>query len=421
MNSNKHSVQRAVVSIRAVIIGLFLIPFNAYWIWGLEVVRYTHPTLVVPFSNVMFILLIATALSFLLRKLHLPLALHQGELLVLYMMLSTASALASIDMLQILISNMGHAFWFATTENEWKDLFWKYLPDWLVVRDTKTLSAYYKGNSSFYRLEYLSKWATPLLWWGLFTSVLIFVMLCINSLLRKQWVEKERLTYPIVQLPLEVTENSGRFFRNKLMWMGFGLAAGISIINGLSYFYPAIPRIPVKRRSINYLFTEKPWNMMGGTRISFYPFVIGIGFLIPLDLLFSAWVFYCQIGAESGYFGPWALGLGRGTFNGLQNWLHYPTTTNYLSITFMIVGLIVASFLMFLRTRFLWWTLHPLGYVLARDWGMYNLWSCIFLNNCTPKGGRFYNPSSSPRLSLTRTWEQSLFHRCSGRVQHPGP
>jgi len=592
MSSEKPSTKPAVVSIRAVIIGLILIPFNAYWIWGLEVVRYTHPTLVVPFSNVMFILLIATALSFLLRKLHFRLGLYQGELLVLYMMLSTASALASIDMLQILISNMGHAFWFATPENEWKDLFWKYLPDWLVVRDTKSLSAYYKGDSSFYRLEYLSKWATPLLWWGLFTSVLLFVMLCINSLLRKQWVEKERLTYPIVQLPLELTENSSRFFRNKLMWVGFGLAAGISIINGLSYFYPAIPQIPVKRRSINYLFTEKPWNMMGGTRLSFYPFVIGIGFLIPLDLLFSGWVFYwlykfqlmfsgmmgwrnipgspfyseqafgaiigisifvfwtgrenfrrifkgilsksvdgedssseepfsyrtlvsglfigmaflilfsmragmsfstslvfftlyfvvavfmvrlraelgflvhnlhyvkpvnimirfagtrrlgasnlavCalynffnrtyrshpmphqleafkigeranlnarriflviiiaavgsiiatfwmlphfyyQIGAESGYFGPWALGLGRGTFTDLQNWIHYPTATNYLSITFMCAGFIAASFLMFLRTRFLWWTLHPLGYVLARDWGMYNLWSCIFVS-----------------------------------------
>ncbi len=129
MNSKKTSAQDSVVSVRAVIIGLLLIPFNAYWIWGLEVVRYTHPTLVVPFSNVMFILLIATALSFLLRKLHLRLGLNQAELLVLYVMLSTASALASIDMLQILISNTGHAFWFATPENEWKELFWKSLPD----------------------------------------------------------------------------------------------------------------------------------------------------------------------------------------------------------------------------------------------------------------------------------------------------
>ena len=31
---------------------------------------------------------------------------------------------------------------------------------------------------------------------------------------------------------------------------------------------------------------------MGGVRISFYPFVIGISFLIPLELLFSCWAFF---------------------------------------------------------------------------------------------------------------------------------
>ena len=332
MNSKIVSHHKSVVSLRAIIIGLLLIPLNAYWIWGLEVVRYTHPTLVVPFSNVMFILLIATALSLSSRKLHPRLGLNQGELLVLYVMLSTASALASIDMLQILISNMGHAFWFATPENEWQELFWKYLPDWLVVKDAKALNAYYKGGSSFYRLEYLKHWATPLFWWGLFTVALIFVMLCINSLLRRQWVEKERLTYPIIQLPLELTANSGRFFGNKLMWAGFALAAVISIINGLSYFYPAIPQIPVKRRSINYLFTDKPWNMMGGTRLSFYPFVIGIGFLIPLDLLFSAWFFY------------WAYKF-QLMVSGMMGWRNIPGSPFYSEQAFgAIIGISIFVF-----------------------------------------------------------------------------
>jgi len=33
-------------------------------------------------------------------------------------------------------------------------------------------------------------------------------------------------------------------FRNKLLWIGFAIAAGIDILNGLNYIYPAIPRIP---------------------------------------------------------------------------------------------------------------------------------------------------------------------------------
>ena len=55
---------------------------------------------------------------------------------------------------------------------------------------------------------------------------------------------------------------------------------------------PAVPYLPVKRQNIHQYFTGRPWNAMGGVRLSFYPFAIGISFLIPLDLLFSCWVFY---------------------------------------------------------------------------------------------------------------------------------
>ncbi len=35
-----------------------------------------------------------------------------------------------------------------------------------------------------------------------------------------------------------------------------------------------------------------PWNAMAGTRISMYPFAIGMGMLLPTDLAFSCWFFY---------------------------------------------------------------------------------------------------------------------------------
>ena len=45
----------------------------------------------------------------------------------------------------------------------------------------------------------------------------------------------------------------------------------------------------------------------------------------------------------------------------------------------MGVGFIFTISLMMLRARFIWWPLHPLGYALSSTWGMYNLWSCIFI------------------------------------------
>merc|ERR1711964_876617 len=74
--------------------------------------------------------------------------------------------------------------------------------------------------------------------------------------------------------------------------MRFGIAVLISLINGLHSLYPQFPFIPVKRRSFGYLFTSRPWNAMGDVRLSFYPFLVGLTFLVPLDVLLSGWVFY---------------------------------------------------------------------------------------------------------------------------------
>jgi len=69
--------------------------------------------------------------------------------------------------------------------------------------------------------------------WAVFLFILVFVMLCINAILRRQWIERERLTYPIIQLPLEMATSRGAasIFRNRLMWIGFSIAAGIDIRN----------------------------------------------------------------------------------------------------------------------------------------------------------------------------------------------
>ena len=88
---------------------------------------------------------------------------------------------------------------------------------------------------------------------------------------------------------------------------------------------------------------------------------------------------YYQHGAETGYYGPWALGFGRIIYRQLENWLNYPQETDLPALAFIGGGLGFTALLMFLRTRFLWWPLHPLGYAMANSWGMFNLWACLFV------------------------------------------
>lgn len=281
------------MSFRVLILAIILIPINSYWIMQMEAVRFVpYPTTVSLYSNVVFIISILAAANLILKGFFRRFALNTRNLLMLYTILCISSSIAAHGMMQNLISTMGHAFWFATPENDWKNLFWRNIPDWLSVSDRSVLKPYYEGDSTLYTLQYIKAWAMPILAWGGFIFALLFVMLCINIILRKQWVEKEKLTYPIIQLPYEMAGGMPEFFKSKLMWIGFGIVGTIDFINGMHTLFPSIPYLHVKLYEIGHYFVEKPWNAIGWTPISFFPFAIGMAFFIPLDLSFSLWFFY---------------------------------------------------------------------------------------------------------------------------------
>ena len=118
------------------------------------------------------------------------------------------------------------------------------------------LKAYYEGDSTLYTAEHLREWLVPVLAWSSLILVVVLVMVCINVVIRKQWTENEKLTYPIIQLPLEMT--SCGFFRNRLLWLGFGVTGGVEILNGLSFLYPILPTIRL-RTNIAIFFTDAPF------------------------------------------------------------------------------------------------------------------------------------------------------------------
>ena len=278
------------VTVRSLIIGTALIPFNLYWLMKAEVVWVSvYSTVLSLFFNVIFCIFVLALLNSLLRR-YLPrFAMNRGELLTIYVMLSIATAIFGHDFIRILIHTMGAAHWFATPENEWAALFFRYLPRWLVVENKNALRAYYEGDSTLYIANNFKAWLLPALSWSILILVVIFVMVCINVIIRKQWIENEKLTYPIIQLPLEMTDAG--FFSNKLFWFGFGLTGALDLLNGLNYLFPTLPSLRL-RSNLGILFTEKPFSAIGWTPICFYPFIVGLSYFMPQDLSFSCWFFY---------------------------------------------------------------------------------------------------------------------------------
>jgi hypothetical protein len=287
------------VTWRSVLLCLILLPINAYWVVQMEVIRYSaHPTTISLYFNTIFVLLCLTLLNKAVGKARSSLALERGELLLIYAVLSIGSCVCGHDMLQVFVPM---PFKHATTSNGWDTLINPHLPKWLMISDEAIYKSYYLGNDSIWHWNYILAWLPVVLYWTLFVTTLLWVMLCINAILRKQWTENERLTYPIIQLPLQITSEQAfqpkGLFRNRLFWAGFFIAGLIDCVNSLNYYYPSIPTILTPGFGQSFLdlapyFTNKPWNAIGWTPLSFYPFMIGLGMFMPLDFLFSCVFFY---------------------------------------------------------------------------------------------------------------------------------
>jgi len=298
------SADRARVSARAWVIGLLLIPILVFWVEYTEIVA-SGPDLAamsLPMSSV-FALLVLVGINALLVRVKPTWALTQPDLVVIYTMTTIAVYISGIGMMQFLNPTLVGWSHFATPENNWSH--WAhYVRPW-AVPNVSAVSGYYNGRTSFFTPANISAWAEPIIIWTGFIFVLLFCMFCIATLMRKHWVESERLNFPIVQIPLEITRNGGNtpFWRNPLLWAGVAIPVVLETINTIHFtVMPGMPYVPIKPEAsiqIDTHFTSPPWNSMGYTVVGFYPFVIGLTYLLAQDVSFSCWFFYLAKKAET--------------------------------------------------------------------------------------------------------------------------
>lgn len=244
------------------------------------------------FINAVFMVFLLSLLNLLLKKISHKAVLRPSELLVIYMMIVVATGSAGHDTLEMLNQTIGHPFWFATPENEWEDLFLRDLPKWLTVQDRNVLEGFYTYNESFFDPIVFKTWLKPILFWSAFLIVLYFCMICINLILRKQWTENEKLSFPVAQVPLGIINPKLSLAKSRIYWYGFGVTVLLSLINGLHRLYPVVPGITYGKFDLTVYFTEKPWDAMDVTYIEFLPFILGLAYFIPVSLSFSTWFFY---------------------------------------------------------------------------------------------------------------------------------
>ena len=182
----------------------------------------------------------------LLRALGRGLALGRADLVLIYAMMLLASAVPTQAFVGYLIPIISGLYYYATPENNWGEVFFPHVTPWLVPQDRQAIVDLHEGLSPGEGIPWAA-WSETLSYWYVFFLVLSFMMLCMSSILHRQWSQHERLAYPMVQLPLKMVEEGrpgfklGPLFKQRLLWIGFAVPFVLLSLKGLHYYFPAVP------------------------------------------------------------------------------------------------------------------------------------------------------------------------------------
>ncbi len=220
-------------------------------------------------------------------------ALTRSELLVIFAMGMIAAMVPDWGMVRYLISLITAPHYFASPENQWEAHFFAYLPEWAVIPNDKgQVSDFFAGRPSGAPIPWRD-WVVPLFWWMSALSALLFIGACLVVIFRKQWVEHERLRFPMGEVILRLLDTEegtpGRWpalFGNRLFLVGFLASLSIMAWNVIG-FWGVLPHIPLPGPVFNVVIDPA----FPPVAIRLVPYVLCFAFFVNVEILFSVWFF----------------------------------------------------------------------------------------------------------------------------------
>lgn len=285
------------LQMRAVVASLILLAISLLWMRQAGIialgVQVGESVPVIPaIAATLFFAFLGPLLHRLPKAFHFP----QHQTLLVYAFLCIAVSMSSVGVARQMLPQLTVPFYFATPENNYSQIQDE-IPKWLAPQDPDAIQGMFEGTADGH-IPW-GPWIVPLIVWTIFILANFIVMYALMLIFRRQWVEKEHLTFPIVRLVMDLSSyeghaQTGRFLANPLMWTGFGIAAIYNVMNMLQAWNPAIPAMG-KAYNLGALLTEHPWSSLNPLSIAWRPENFGIGYLVSTEVLLSVWVFYLLI------------------------------------------------------------------------------------------------------------------------------
>jgi len=283
------------ISLKTAVLGLAFACCVAFWGQHASAqLNYNYLTfpqmplcLVIPF---LFLILLPNVL---LRSIAPDAALTRAELLVIFAMGLIAAMVPDWGMVRYLISVITAPHYFASPENQWEAHFFAYLPEWAVIPNDKgQVSDFFAGRPSGLPIPW-QDWVIPLFWWMSALGALLFIGACLVVIFRKQWVEHERLQFPMGEVILRLVGTDGNttgrwpvLFGNRLFQVGFAASLGIMAWNIIG-FWGMLPHIPLPGPVFNVVIDPA----FPPIPIRIVPYVLCFAFFVNVEILFSVWIF----------------------------------------------------------------------------------------------------------------------------------
>jgi len=287
------------VTPRAFLIGLVLalvicavLPYNDYFVGATFLSGNWFPIGGVA-ALLLLVLFVNPALLFLKRP---TLVFSPAEIITIWAMIVVVAGIPSSGLMRYLISMIVSPHYYASSANGWNKLVLDHMPSRLIVSDPTAIRPFFEGLKSGETIPWRA-WALPLFYWLQFIALLYGIFFCMASLLRRQWVETERFTFPLVKLPVMMAQapEPGRklnsLMRDPLLWSAVALVTLLHSVKGLHLLYPTVPDIQLTLSSGTFI-TTAPFNAVNDIEFEIFPLVIGFAYLISSDVSLSLWFFY---------------------------------------------------------------------------------------------------------------------------------
>jgi hypothetical protein len=192
-------------------------------------------------------------------------ALSRKELLVIYAFLVIAIPPVTFGIIELLLPWITAPAYFDTPQQQTAELA-AGLPDWYAPEDSEVIRMMYEGSDE--AGVPWAAWVRPLGIWTIFLTLLYGTGLCLVTLFRRQWSEHERLRYPLLLIPLDITAETSAsdtaeavqgFFRDPLVWVAVSLVLLHHGLNIAKAYNPAVVALG-ERFGLASFFTEAPWT-----------------------------------------------------------------------------------------------------------------------------------------------------------------